>query len=129
MKALLLAVAAFSLFAGSHVLADPNAKVRPALEQKIIGVWEGQTGCAGNFAFRADGTYELTNYGPAPIDSSGTWKVQGDSLPAVLVLNCKKSDVKEEEGKTLLLTLVRVDDDGLAVKHGNQYADRYGRMK
>ena len=131
MKTLVVHAAALLLVAFAPVVfAEPPPKVRPALDRKIVGVWEGQSGCAGNFVFRADGTYELTGYGPAPIDCSGTWKVQGDTLPAVLILNCKKSDFKEEEGKSATLTLIRLDDEGLTVRRANQRdADRYGRAK
>lgn len=131
MKTLIIPVAALLMVAlAPLVFSEPNAKVRPSMDQKIVGVWEGRSGCAGNFVFRADGTYELTGYGPAPIDSSGTWKVQGDSLPAVLILKCKKSDLEEEEGKSSMLTLIRLDDEGLIVRRANQTdADRYGRAK
>ena len=46
------------------VLADQPREERGeeqmGLEQKMLGAWKGQTGCAGNFLFRADRTYELS---------------------------------------------------------------------
>ena len=64
------------------VLAEPPGKERAALEQKMLGSWKGQTTCDGRLLFRADGTYQLTEYGPASNDSKGTWKVRWDALPA-----------------------------------------------
>jgi hypothetical protein len=62
------------------VLSDPPGNERgkelAALEQKLLGAWEARTGCSGNFLFRADGTYELKWYGPAPQDFAGSWKVR-----------------------------------------------------
>jgi hypothetical protein len=114
------------------VLAEPPGKERgkelAALEQKMLGAWKGQTGCAGNFLFRADGTYELKEYGPAPYDSAGTWKVRWDALPPTLVLTCKTSEIPDEVGKTTEVKLIRLDDEGLAVKHANPDADRYARV-
>jgi hypothetical protein len=100
-----------------------------ALEQKMLGDWKGQTGCAGNFLFRADGTYELTGYGPAPYDMAGTWKVRWDALPPTLVLTCKASEVLEEIGKITEVKLVRLDGESLAVEHADQTVGRYAREK
>jgi hypothetical protein len=52
-----------------------------ALEQKLVGAWDGQGGCDGKFVFRADGTYALTGHGPGGDDSKGTWKVRWDGRP------------------------------------------------
>jgi hypothetical protein len=115
------------------VLADPPGKERgkelAALEQKMVGAWKGQTGCAGNFLFRADGTYELTWYGPAPSDSAGTWKVRWDALPPTLVLVCKTSDVPDEVGTTTEVKLIQLDDNSLAIKRASPDVDRYAREK
>ena len=77
------------------ILADPehgeHGKMLTAIEQKLLGAWTGQTGCAGSFLFRTDGTFELTGYGPAPYDSAGTWKVRCDTHPATLFLTCRSS--------------------------------------
>jgi len=118
---------------GQPGLAAPLGKERvkdlTSLEQKIVGVWEGQTGCAGNIHFHADGTYELKGYGPAPYDTAGTWTVRGDALPAILILTCKTSGVAEEIGRTKELSLTRLDGENLAVEHGSQTVDGYARVK
>jgi hypothetical protein len=112
------------------VLIGPPGKERgkelAALEQKLVGAWEGQTGCAGNFLFRADGTYELKWYGPAPVDFAGTWKIRWNALSPTLVLTCKTSEIPEELGK---LRLIQLDDKTLEVKHAKQSAHRYARVK
>jgi len=70
---MVVAPAAAVLLAGlaQVVLAEPPGKERgkelAALEQKMLGAWKGRVGCDGRLVFRADGTYELTEYGPAPI--------------------------------------------------------------
>src|SRR5262249_56188474 len=46
------------------VLAERPEKELAVLEKKMLGAWKGQTGGDGNFLFRVDGTYELTEYGP-----------------------------------------------------------------
>src|SRR5262245_14852754 len=117
------------------VFAEPPGKVPEkeranepaALEKKLLGAWEGRAGCAGNFLFRADGSYELTGYGPAGHDLAGTWKVRWDALPPTLVLTCKTSEVEDEVGKTTEVKLVRLDDDNLAVQHANETAVPYAR--
>jgi len=100
-----------------------------AIEQKLLGAWTGQTGCAGSFLFRTDGTFELTGYGPAPYDSAGTWKVRCDTHPATLFLTCRSSEVPEEVGTTTELKLVEVDTKRLAFQRGKQDTDRYARGK
>ena len=134
MKMVIVPAAAVLLVGLAHVvLAEPPGKERgkelAALEQKMLGAWKGQTGCAGNFLFRADGTYELTEYGPGPYDSAGTWKVRWDALPPTLVLTCKTSEIPDEVSKTTEVKLIRLDDESLAVKHANPDVDRYARVK
>jgi hypothetical protein len=90
-----------------------------ALERKLVGEWTGKTGCDGCFAFRADGTYALTGYGPAPYDSKGTWKVRWDALPPTLALTCTASEVPEEVGQTTEVKLVKLDDKALAIEYAN----------
>jgi hypothetical protein len=128
MKTCIVATALL-LLAGLTPVASTEPKGGAAPGQKILGAWKGQTGCAGSFLFRANGTYELTGYGPAPYDSAGTWKVRGDALPATLVLTCKSSEVPEEAGKTTEVKLIRLDDETLAVQRGDQPAERYARVK
>ena len=88
-----------------------------ALEQKLVGAWDGQGGCDGKFVFRADGTYALTGHGPGGDDSKGTWKVRWDALPPTLVLTCTGSGVAEDVGKARELKLVKLDDKNLTVRH------------
>jgi hypothetical protein len=129
-RGIVAAAAVLLVILAQMVLAGPPGKERgkelAALEQKLVGAWEGQTGCSGNFLFRADGTYELKMYGPAPIDLAGTWKVRWDALPPTLVLTSKTSEIPEELGK---LRLIQLDDETLKAQYGKQDAHRYARVK
>jgi hypothetical protein len=113
------------------VLAGPPGKERgkelAALEQKLVGAWRGQNGCAGNFLFRADGTYELKRFGPGGDEFAGTWKVRWDALPPTLVLTCKTSEVVPEELSKL--RLIQLDDETLKAQYGKQDVNRYARVK
>jgi hypothetical protein len=118
------------------VLAVPRGKERgkelAALEQKMVGTWKGQTGCDGRLVFRANGTYELTGYGPAGDDNKGTWKVRWDSLPATLVLSCTTSKILEDVGKIMEVKLVRLNDRSLAIEYAKPNGSpsgRYTRVK
>src|SRR5260370_12493092 len=111
------------------VLAEPSEKELAALEKKMLGVWKGRGGCDGRFVFRADGTYELTEYGPAPYDSGGTWKVRWDALPATLILTCKTSEISDEVGKITEVKLIELDDKSLAFKYATKYVGNYTRGK
>jgi hypothetical protein len=114
------------------VSADPPGKELAALEQKMLGTWKGQTTCDGRLVFRVDGTYQLTEYGPASNDSKGTWRVRWDALPATLVLTCTSSDVPEEVGKTTEVKLVKLDDKSLAIEYTNRDGSpsgHYARVK
>ena len=106
------------------VLGGPPEKERgkelAALEQKLVGAWKGQNGCAGNFLFRADGTYEVERYGPGGDEFAGTWKVRWDALPPTLVLTCKTPGIPEL-GK---LKIIQLDDETLVAGDG-----RYAREK
>jgi hypothetical protein len=110
-------------------LGKEREKELAALEKKMVGAWKGQSPCGGTFLFRADGTYELTGYGPAPYDTAGTWAVRWDALPPTLVLTCKTSEVAEEIGQITELKLSRLDDEGLAVQYANETVHRYARSK
>jgi hypothetical protein len=79
---------------------NERGKVLAALEQKIVGEWKGQIGCDGKFVFRADGTYDLLEYGPGYYDCAGTWKVRWDALPPTLVLTFKTCEIQELVGST-----------------------------
>ena len=112
------------------VLAGPPGKERgkelAALEQKLVGAWKGQGGCAGNFLFRADGTYELNQYGPGGDDFAGTWKVRWDALPPTLVLTCKTPGIPEELAK---LRLIQLDDKTFETQYDKEGGHRYARVK
>jgi hypothetical protein len=98
----------------------------------MLDAWKGQTGCDGSFLFRANGTYELREYGPAPYDSAGTWKVRWDALPPTLVLTCKTSEIADEVGKTTEVKLTKLDDKCLAIEYANQNGSppgHYTRVK
>jgi hypothetical protein len=99
--------------------AEPPKGELAALERKLVGVWDGQGGCDGKLVIRADGTYQLTGYGPAGDDSAGRWKVRWDALPPTLVLTCSKSGVAEEVGKAVELQLLRLNDKTLKVGYAN----------
>jgi hypothetical protein len=131
--AIMPAAAVLLIGLAQAVWAEPPGKERAkelaALEQKIIGAWKGQTGCAGNFLFRTDGTYELTGYGPAPYDSAGVWKVRWDALPPTLVLTCKASEVEEEVGKSIDVKLMKLDEKNLQIEYANDFRAEYARVK
>jgi hypothetical protein len=116
---LLLTVAALAADTADAAQANDAKKELRALEQKLLGAWKGQIGCDGRLLFRADGTYELTEYGPAPSDSAGTWKVRWDALPPTLALTCKTSELPDEIGKTTEVKLVKLDDKSLAIEYAN----------
>ena len=128
-------VAAVALLVGLSpvVLAEPPAKERgkelAALERKLLGAWEGKTGCDGHFVFREDGTYTLKGFGPAAHDSAGTWKVRWDALPPTLVMTCKDSGIPEEVGTVREVKLIKLDDNGLAIKYANPNGSPPGHYK
>src|SRR4051812_25446451 len=92
MTAILVAALAFAAPAPPDAAAKP-----PAVEAKLHGEWEGGA-CEGVFAFRPDGTYELTRWSPGNYRLTGTWAVRWDALPPTLVLTCKESSRKEYTG-------------------------------
>jgi hypothetical protein len=111
------------------VLVEPSEKELAALEKKVHGVWKGRGGCDGRLVFRADGTYELKEYGPARYESAGTWKVRWDALPATLVLICKTSEIPELVGNTMEVKLIKLDDKNLAFKYPSKEVGHYTRAK
>jgi hypothetical protein len=124
MKRVIVPAAAVLLVVFAHVVfaqtpGKERGKELAALEQKLLGIWKGKTGCDGQFVFRADGTYELTEYGPAPFDSAGTWKVRWDALPPTLVLTCRTSEVQDLVGKTTEVKLIKLDDKSLAIEYAH----------
>jgi hypothetical protein len=137
MKMALVAAAAVLLVGVAQVvLAERPGKERwkdlTPLEQKLLGTWKGRTTCDGRLVFRADGTYELTEYGPAHDDSKGTWKVRWGSQPATLVLTCTASEIPGEVGKTMEVKLLQVDDKSLAIGYAHpngRPSGHYTRLK
>ena len=129
-------VAALFVFAARDAgkLSLPALAGRTELEQLLLGTWKGQTGCAGDFRFHEDGTYELLAHSPACIDSAGTWEVQWDALPPTIDLTCRTSSWPEEVGQITKVKLLRLDGESLHIDHsGTELASggvaRYGRPK
>jgi hypothetical protein len=126
---MLLAVAVLFACSAHDVAAGKRGNDHTTRYKNVIGAWKGQTGCAGDFLFRADGTYELKGYGPTGTNSAGVWKVRWETLPPTLVLTCKASDFAEEVGQTTEAKFVRLDDESLAIRHPDQTVARYARAK
>jgi hypothetical protein len=120
-------------FAQVAFLAEPPKKERgdelARLKAKLFGTWEGQSGCAGTLQVRADGTYELTQFGPGGDDSTGQWKIRWDALPPTLILTCKSSQIEEEVGSLRKLKLLQLDDVDLVIKDASPDALRYSRTQ
>jgi hypothetical protein len=133
MKRMIVPAAAVLLVSlAQEVFAEQPGKDLAALEQKMLGEWKGRTTCDGRLVFRADGTFTLTEYGPAINDSQGTWKVRWDALPPTLVLICKTSEVQNEVGKATEVKLIQLDEKSLAIDYGNQNGSpsgHYARVK
>jgi hypothetical protein len=131
----LIVPAAVVLFIGvaQAVLAAPPTKEPgkevAGLEKKLLGDWQGYEGCSGKYAFRADGTYKLTNFGPGGDGSAGTWKVRWDALPPTLVLTCKESELDEEIGKDTKLMLLELNDAILTLEYEHKTVFHYARPK
>jgi len=133
------AVAAlFGCSAQEVAVEKPGKGDLTKLEKKMLGTWKRQTPCAGDFLFRANGTYELVKYGPGGEDRAGVWKVRWDALPPTLVLTCRTStsDLPDEVGQITEVKLLRLDDESLAVDHGQPVhgqpsasVERYARVK
>ena len=100
----------------------------PALARRRVGDWKGRIACDGTLHLRADGTYALKAYGPAPYDSAGVWKLRGDAVPATLVLTCKSSEVEDEVGKSMQFKLVKLDNANLDIEYDSQLVGHYTRM-
>jgi hypothetical protein len=137
MKTFIVWSGALLLFVHTQPLsAEPAGNGREedlaTMRQKLMGTWEGKGGCDGRLVFRADGTYELSDYGPAGHKSKGTWKVRWDSLPATLALTCKSSDIQDEVGQTREVKLIGLDDTNLTIAYPNPNGSpsgKYARAK
>ena len=110
-------------------LADPQVKGLSPLEKKLLGQWYGQGGCDGNLLLRADGTFELKDYGPAGFNIAGLWKVQGKALPATLELNFKATDLSELVGTTMRVKILKLDDKNLTVEYAHPNGSPSGRYE
>ena len=134
MAAPVLAGLCLSLAVPIPLVDKPAAKAKDAkkelaaLEQKLLGQWEG-SGCDGNLLFRADGTYTLTDYGPGRCNFAGTWKVRGDTQPPTLVLTLTTSQFTLEAGATLVVKLIRLDNKRLTLEYVNENGSPSGLYK
>ena len=90
-----------------------------AVAEKLHGSWIGGP-CGGTITFRADRTYEWTGIGPGGDRDSGAWSLRGDPAKPILVMECKKSDAKEREGKTTERKVVRVDGEEFEFKYADE---------
>jgi hypothetical protein len=97
-----------------------------ALELRLRGLWAGRA-CAGNFIFRADGTYERQHYGPGGTNSAGTWQMPWDALRPTLIMTCKTSGDPRDVGRALEVRLVEVSDVALVFNHPLSGRCRYSR--
>lgn len=114
------------------VFADTQVRGLSPLEKKLVGQWYGQGGCDGNLLLRADGTFELKDYGPAGDASAGLWKVQGQKLPATLELTFKAADLSELVGTTMRVKIVKLDDKNFTIEYAHPNGSpsgRYGRTR
>lgn len=84
-------------------------KERAAVAAKLHGTWRGGP-CEGEITFRPDRTYSWTGIGPGGECHEGVWALRGDPARPTIVMEYKKADAEECEGKTLELQLVRVGD-------------------
>ncbi len=87
------------------------------LEKKLHGEWRGGP-CMGDWTFRADGTFALTNYSPGGDRFTGHWKVRGGAIPPTLVLTFTTADAPAEfkVGQGWEVKIVQLDDKTFAYK-------------
>ena len=104
--------------------APPKGVEAAALEQKLLGAWQGGP-CVGTYTFNADGTFDLKHFTPGGNSLTGTWSVRWDALPPTLVLTHKTSDFRTKDatraeyahlGKPLDVKLVELDADKLVLR-------------
>jgi len=132
-KLVIPSAAAFLIALCQSAFAEPPKKQTrqqlPFLEQKLIGEWQGRIACDGRLILRADGGYDLKQFGPAPYDSAGKWKIQSDATGITLVLTCWTSEVDDEVGRAMKFKLDRISASELAIRHGLETGGRYRRAK
>lgn len=119
LKATLCATAllAVLLAVASNAPADdlPNADKLNALEKKLVGAWIGESPCAGNLVFQADGTYHYCDFGPGGgAFEVGTWKVEWTALPPTLLLEPLPNEATEaDDPKEVPFYLMKLHDKQL----------------
>lgn len=90
---------------------------------KLHGSWQGGP-CEGRMTFRRDRTYEWSGRGPGGESDKGVWILRGDATQPTLVMECKESDNPDRAGKSLEVSLIRVDDENLVLKYANEEQPR-----
>ena len=131
MKSVTAVAAAVLMLGFAHEAVGEKPETGPlALEKKLHGAWQGQSGCQGDLTLRADGTYEKSKCGPGGDSFAGTWEVQWDALPLKLVMICKTADDPKAVGKKDVVNLTKLDDKSLSVTYpGSDFTWQYARMK
>ena len=131
-KTALMFAASLIFIVSTHASDEPE-KAPVALERLLHGEWKGPP-CAGDFTFRADGSFERRHYTPGNNKLSGTWQVRWNALPPTLVLICTTSDDPDRlpVGKTWEVKLIQLDDEILAHQSSENRPERlvrYSRAK
>ena len=134
-KVIFAAAAMLALSLAQGVFAEPPEKEREkefvTLQQKLLGMWEGQGGCNGRLTIREDGRFDLTGYGPGNSSRTGTWKVRWDALPPTLVFTYKNSGKPDEASKIMEVKLIKLDDKNLTIEYANKnsLSGKYNRVQ
>jgi hypothetical protein len=129
-RAAALFVAALVVITSIHA-ADKPQDAEGALQRKLHGEWKGPA-CAGDWTYKADGTFDVVHYSRGGNTLSGTWEVRWNALPPTLVRTCKASDDPDLVGKTWEVKLVELNDEALAYQYPDQHPKghtvRYARV-
>jgi len=126
---LLVALAGGGISAPVPLERAKAEKELAALAEKLHGSWRGGA-CEGMITFRADRTYEWTGIGPGGDRDNGVWSLRGDPAKPTLVMECKKSDDADRQGKTTERTVVRVSGEEFEFRHADATAARvFERVK
>lgn len=93
----------------------PSADRLNASEEKLLGAWIGDSGCAGDLVFQADRTYHHVDFGPGGgMFEVGSWRVEADELPPTLVLTPLPTEATEPDDRAeTRFRIVKVNDDEL----------------
>jgi hypothetical protein len=116
-------IAPITLAAPVPAASAKAEKELAAVAAKLHGSWRGGA-CEGEITFRENRTYEWTGIGPGGERHEGTWTLRGDPARPALVMECKKADDPEREGKTTELKIVGVDDDQFEFKYSDTTKSR-----